>query len=159
MDPTKRRIRKIDRDVQRFVAHALHNPSLSLSDYEMVQTVHHRPGITQGELCRRYSQDKSTVARRAAKLEKEGYIQRLPSDEDRRSKHLYVTDKGLALRNQKIDAEVFYFSWLTAELTEEEISVLVPLLDKLHARSRGERLEDFVHILSEYRETHSKQAE
>lgn len=141
------------------MAHALHNTSLSLSDYEMVQTVHHRPGITQGELCRRYSQDKSTVARRAAKLEKEGYIQRLPSDEDRRSKHLYVTDKGLALRNQKIDAEVFYFSWLTAELTEEEISVLVPLLDKLHARSRGERLEDFVHILSEYRETHSKQAE
>ena len=60
---------------------------------------------------------------------------------------------------QFIDAEVFYFSWLTAELTEEEISVLVPLLDKLHARSRGERLEDFVHILSEYRETHSKQAE
>ena len=62
MDPTKRRIRKIDRDVQRFVAHALHNTSLSLSDYEMIQTVHHRPGITQGELCRRYSQDKSTVA-------------------------------------------------------------------------------------------------
>ena len=73
MDPTKRRIRKIDRDVQRFVAHALHNTSLSLSDYEMVQTVHHRPGITQGELCRRYSQDKSTVARRAAKLEKKGF--------------------------------------------------------------------------------------
>ena len=128
MDPTKRRIRKIDRDVQRFVAHALHNTSLSLSDYEMVQTVHHRPGITQGELCRRYSQDKSTVARRAAKLEREGYIQRLPSEEDRRSKHLFVTEKGQALRNQKIDAEAFYFSWLTAELSEEELAVLIGAL-------------------------------
>ena len=157
MDPTKRRIRKIDRDVQRFVAHALHNTSLSLSDYEMIQTVHHRPGITQGELCRRYSQDKSTVARRAAKLEREGYIQRLPSEEDRRSKHLYVTEKGLSLRNQKIDAETFYFSWLTAELTEEELAVLVPLLDKLHTRSRNERLEDLTHILAEYRRWQSQQ--
>ena len=96
---------------------------------------------------------------RAAKLEKEGYIQRLPSDQDRRSKHLYVTDKGLALRNQKIDAEVFYFSWLTAELTEEELAVLVPLLDRLHTRSRNERLEEFVNILGEYNRTHPKKAE
>lgn len=150
MDPTKRRIRKIDRDVQRFVAHALHNTSLSLSDYEMIQTVHHRPGITQGELCRRYSQDKSTVARRAAKLEQEGYIQRLPSEEDRRSKHLYVTEKGRALRDRKVEAEAFYFSWLTEELSEEELAALIPLLDKLHNRSRNERWAEFVHILADY---------
>lgn len=99
------------------------------------------------------------MARRAAKLEREGYIQRLPSDQDRRSKHLYVTEKGLTLRNQKIDAEVFYFTWLTEELTEEELAVLVPLLDRLHTRSRNERLEDFTHILAEYSRTHPKKEE
>lgn len=148
MTPAMRRIRKIDRDTQRFVARSLRSTSLSLPDYETAQTFHHRRGITQGELCRRYRQDKSTVARRAAKPERKAYIQRLPSGEDRRSKHLCVTDKGAALRNQKIDAEVFYFSWLTFVLTEDEIASLVPP-DKLRARSRGERPEDFVHILVE----------
>ena len=126
---------------------------------DRIHTINHRPGITQEDLRKKYCLDKSTIARRAAKLEKEGYIQRLPSDQDRRSKHLYVTDKGLALRNQKIDAEVFYFSWLTAELTEEELAVLVPLLDRLHTRSRNERLEEFVNILGEYNRTHPKKAE
>ena len=47
MDPTRRRIRKIDKDAQRFVAQALGNTNLSLSDYDMIHTVNRRPGITQ----------------------------------------------------------------------------------------------------------------
>ena len=54
---------------------------------------------------------------------------------------------------------MFYFSWLTAELTEEELAVLVPLLDRLHTHSRNERLEEFVNILGEYNRTHPKKAE
>ena len=50
MDPTKRTIRKIDRDAQYFVAQALGHSSLSLSDYDMIHTVNHNPGITQEEL-------------------------------------------------------------------------------------------------------------
>lgn len=78
MDPTERRIRKIDRDAQRFVARALGNTDLSLSDYDMIHTIYHRPGITQEVLRRMYAQDKSTIARRAAKLEADGYIRRVP---------------------------------------------------------------------------------
>ena len=84
MDPTKRTIRKIDRDAQYFVAQALGHSSLSLSDYDMIHTVNHNPGITQEELRKKYSQDKSTIARRAAKLEKEGYIVRRPHPVDGR---------------------------------------------------------------------------
>ena len=114
MDPTKRRIRKIDRDAQRFVAQALGNTDLSLSDYDMIHTVRHRPGVTQEELRRLYCLDKST------------------------------------LREAKVEAEAFYFRWLTAELTEAELSVLVPLLDQLQRRSRDERRQEFVHLLEEY---------
>ena len=53
MDPTRRRIRKIDRDVQRFVAKALGNTDLTLSDYDMIHTIEHRPGITQEQLRKR----------------------------------------------------------------------------------------------------------
>ena len=124
MDPTKRRFRKIDRDAQRFVAQALGNTDLSLSDYDMIHAVRHRPGITQEELRRLYCLDKSTIARRAAKLEEAGYIRRRPSPEDKRRKELFVTEKGDALREAKVEAEAFYFDWLTAELTEAELALL-----------------------------------
>ncbi len=150
MDPTRRRIRKIDRDAQRFVAQALGNTDLSLSDYDMIHTVRHRPGVTQEELRRLYCLDKSTIARRAAKLEEAGYIVRRTSAADKRRKELFVTEKGDALRESKVEAEAFYFRWLTAELTEAELSVLVPLLDRLQLRSRDERRQEFVHLLEEY---------
>ena len=129
MDPTNRRIRKIDRDAQRFVSLALGNTDLTLSDYDMIHTVQHRPGITQEQLRQKYGQDKSTIARRAAKLEAGGYIERRPHPGDGRRKQLYITDKGRAIRNAKVEAESFYFEWLTAELTPEELAVLCPLLD------------------------------
>ena len=96
MDPTKRTIRKIDRDAQYFVAQALGHSSLSLSDYDMIHTVNHNPGITQEELRKKYSQDKSTIARRAAKLEAQGYLERRPHPEDKRRKQLFITEKGRA---------------------------------------------------------------
>lgn len=154
MDPTRRRIRKIDRDAQRFVARALDNTNLSLSDYDMIHTVEHRPGITQEDLRRKYAQDKSPIARRAAKLEAQGYLERRPHPDDKRRKQLFITEKGRAVRNAKVDAETFYFAWLTAELDQEELSALCPLLDRLQLRSRDERRQDFVHLLETYARTH-----
>ena len=156
MDPTGRRIRKIDRDAQRFVARALGNSNLSLSDYDMIHTVYHRPGITQELLRRMYAQDKSTIARRAAKLEAEGYIRRVPDPEDGRRKQLSVTEKGQRVRGEKVEAEGFFFEWLTAELTPEELEALCPLLERLQLRSRDERRQEFTHLLEDYQDTHPK---
>ena len=156
MDPTRRRIRKIDRDVQRFVAKALGNTDLTLSDYDMIHTIEHRPGITQEQLRKKYAQDKSTIARRAAKLEAGGYIERRPHPGDGRRKQLYITDKGRAIRNAKVEAESFYFEWLTAELIHEQQDVLRPLLNRLQLRSRDERRQEFVHLLKLYRDTHGR---
>lgn len=94
MDPTRRRIRKIDKDAQRFVAQALGNTNLSLSDYDMIHTINHRPGITQEDLRKKYCLDKSTIARRAAKLEQEGYIERRPHPEDGRPEAAVHHGKG-----------------------------------------------------------------
>ena len=154
MDPTNRRIRKIDRDAQRFVSLALGNTDLTLSDYDMIHTVQHRPGITQEQLRQKYGQDKSTIARRAAKLEAGGYIERRPHPEDGRRKQLYITEKGSAVRNAKVEAEAFYFEWLYAGLTREELDVLCPLLNRLQLRSRDERRQKFVHLLEFYDRTH-----
>ena len=120
----------------------------------MIHTIYHRPGITQEDLRRMYAQDKSTIARRAAKLEAEGYILRAPDPEDGRKKQLFVTEKGSLVRNAKLEAESFFFEWLTAELTPEELDALCPLLDRIQLRSRDERRQEFVHLLESYYSSH-----
>ena len=155
MDPTRRRIRKIDKDAQRFVAQALGNTNLSLSDYDMIHTINHRPGITQEDLRKKYCLDKSTIARRAAKLEQEGYIERRPHPEDGRRKQLFITEKGAVLRNAKVEAESFFFEGLSADLTAQELSQLCPLLDRIQLRSRDERRSQFQHLLEVYTQSHN----
>lgn len=154
MDPTRFCIRKIDRDAQRFVARALGNAHLSLSDYDMIHTVQHRPGITQEELRRKYAQDKSTIARRAAKLEAQGYLERRPDPEDGRRKQLFITEKGRAVRDAKVEAEDFFFTWLAEELSPEELEALCPLLERMHLRSQTERRQEYVHLLEAYARAH-----
>ena len=82
------------------------------------------PGISQEQLAQRISINKSNVARQAAALEEEGYIERRPCGKDKRVLRLYPTDKTLALLpgiNQVTD------SWeqlLVEGLTPEEQQVL-----------------------------------
>ena len=154
MDPTNRRIRKIDKDAQRFVAQALGNTNLTLSDYDMIHTIQHRPRISQEQLRKKYALDKSTIARRAAKLEAGGYIERRPHPEDGRRKQLVITAKGSAIRNAKVEAEAFFFEWLTAELSQEELDALCPVLNRIQLRSRDERRQKFIHLLRMYNESH-----
>ena len=53
-----------------------------------------------------------------------------------------------------MDAESFYYEWLTAELSQEELDMLRPLLNRLQLRSRDERRQEFVHLLKLYTDTH-----
>lgn len=53
-----------------------------------------------------------------------------------------------------MEAESFFFEWLTAELTPEELAALCPLLDRIQLRSRDERRQEFAHLLEAYRGSH-----
>ena len=127
-----------------------------LGGYQQTYLLHicEKPGITQEELRKKYSQDKSTIARRAAKLEKEGYIVRRPHPVDGRRKQLYITEKGAMLRDAKVEAESFFFQWLTEELSDEELGQLCPLLERIQLRSRTERRAQFETLLARYQKTH-----
>ena len=69
-------------------------------------------------------------------------------------KQLFITKKGAAVRDAKVDAEAFFFEWLTDDLTPEELMVLCPLLDRIQLRSRDERRQGFVHLLEAYAKSH-----
>lgn len=60
--------------------------------------------MSMGELSRKINRDKSTTTVLVRKLIKEGYVQELASDEDKRSKIISLTEKGKTY--QKVTANI-----------------------------------------------------
>lgn len=54
-------------------------------------------GLSQGRLCEILSQEKTGVSRLVAALERRGLVHREASKQDRRIKHIYITESGREL--------------------------------------------------------------
>ena len=85
-------------------------------------------------------------ARRAASLERKGYLRREPNPEDGRSQLLFPTALAEGLRDAKADAESAFYDYLLAELDEESRAVFLSALDALYRRSKEESRSGFPHI-------------
>lgn len=62
--------------------------------FATLMIIHLNPGLTQMQLSRGISRDKSSVTPLVKGLEREGMIERRPSESDRRSVNLWLTEKG-----------------------------------------------------------------
>ncbi len=95
-------------------------------------------GVTQKELAESVGMDGSTLVRLLDTLEKKTYITRQPDEHDRRSKRLYLTDQGrkavckLRQHLHQIEYE------LLDELSDEQISTFLTLLNTLEHKFRNE---------------------
>lgn len=73
------------------------HPELTLNEVRGLMFIARHPGATQKELVRHSGADKAQVARMLGQLEDKGWLQRLPSVEDRRSLCLSLSAEGEAL--------------------------------------------------------------
>lgn len=75
-------------------------------------------GLTQGRLCELLSQEKTGVSRLVAALEKRELVRRESGKEDRRVKHIYITDKGRELVHSTVD--------MVVDCRDEQVSHIDP---------------------------------
>ncbi|HEX6342335.1 MarR family winged helix-turn-helix transcriptional regulator [Umezawaea sp.] len=71
---------------------------LALREYIVLSALHKTPGLTQGELGRTLSLDKTTLMSQLDRLERRGLVVRHSSPHDRRLRIPVITDSGEALR-------------------------------------------------------------
>lgn len=76
---------------------------VTVEQWRVLIPVYKKDGLTQGQLCDILSQEKTGVSRLVAALEKRGLIRRVSSRDDRRVKHLYITDAGRELFDSTVD--------------------------------------------------------
>lgn len=93
------------------------------------------PGINQDQLTSDLKFDKATTARAVKHLEEVGYIKRMVDENDRRSFHLYPTQKGLDFHPILKHILAEFDEQLTGSLTVEEKETLTVLLKKLNVET------------------------
>lgn len=94
-----------------------------------------RPGITQEELARELSVNKSSVTRQLAALEEKGYVRREGDPSDRRSLLVYPTDKTLEIMGRIFGCYGEWNEYLTQDFTEEEKAQLSALMLRIAERA------------------------
>ena len=143
MDATGRKITKIAREVGKFTLQSMRQEGVGTAEFDVIHLVRHNPGITQTQMVQTLNIDKGAAAKRVANLESKGYLLRKPNPADGRSQLLFATQAAEGLRNSKAHIEEVFYTWLLAELPQEEAAQSCQTLDKLYRRSKAQRQADF----------------
>ncbi len=86
---------------------------------------------TQKELLKYTYGDETSITRLVDRLELKGYLQRVQCSTDKRRKNLVLTSEGIALTEEVITCAQEVNSELIKNLTEEEATQLLQLLQKI----------------------------
>ena len=115
----------------------LKDTDLGTAHHTYLFTICRNPGISQEKLSRMIYINKSNVTRNLAVLEKNGYIERRPSEQDKRVMLVYPTQK--AQDTLPLLREIMH-DWndiVAADLSEEELEQLRAILARIAERATG----------------------
>ncbi len=105
--------------------------NIGRGQYMFLAFLYEREGVNQEELSHYLSMDKGTTARALKKLEEVGYISRIEDDKDRRAYRVFITPKGMSIKEEFFSILQGWNDNLINELKPEEIQTLKTLLKKI----------------------------
>ena len=109
---------------QLFVVEACQELNLTFSEYIMLIRIFDNEGAKQDELASMLYLDKAVVTRTVNLLQEKGLIYREQDENDRRVRHIYLTDYGREQHNFLRNIIQGWVDYLVADMNEEEVRVL-----------------------------------
>ncbi|MDE6211892.1 MAG: MarR family transcriptional regulator [Lachnospiraceae bacterium] len=100
-------------------------------NYISLHFIYENPGITQAELAELNTKDRNVIVKTVDRLEKNGWVKRVRSMDDRRAFTLFATDSGKEIIHRYWDKLVQRQKEALSVLTEEEQRILDTLLEKV----------------------------
>lgn len=93
------------------------------------------PGLSQDKLARRLHVNPSNATRQLALLERNGYVRRQSSPQDKRQMEVYPLKKALDACAEIRRVNAMWNAYLTEGMTPQELALLEGLLDRLRQRA------------------------
>lgn len=95
-----------------------------------IEFIHEMENPTLSELAKKLEISKASVSVMIDRLSENNYVKRVQSDNDRRSAHVHLTNKGDKAAHLHVDLHMQFAKQLTNGLTESEKDILIVLLNK-----------------------------
>ena len=114
----------------------LRDTGLGPCHHSYILTVCREPGISQERLAQSICINKSNVTRHLSALEEMGYVERRPSDEDRRETLVFPTQKALDVLPTVRAVIKEWNEYLTEGMDEEELEIFAETLSRIAERAR-----------------------
>ena len=131
MSTIMRKINIISRSECVYRTDRFNNNELSGCHHTYILAICSNPGMTQDELARHISVNKSNVARNLNYLEETGYVRRESCATDRRITNVYPTQKMLDIFPEIKAISIEWNSYLAAGISANEFEQFKTILDKL----------------------------
>lgn len=103
--------------------------------HRVLYFVKQNPDITVSELLAILKIRKQSLARVLRQLIDQDYVEQREGDEDRRRRHLSLTDKGADLERQLAEAQFLLLRAAFAEAGPEAVDGFRRVMDQLHSKS------------------------
>lgn len=101
-------------------------------------------GLTQRDLSRRVGMREPSTVTAVNSLVKSGFVQRVPSETDRRKIHIHLTDRARALKADLLPYVAEVNALATVGIDPDELAVFVKVLDRINANLASEADEPLV---------------
>lgn len=105
---------------------------ISPEQWSLIFRVVESEGMTQKELSDSTYKDQGNITRSINRLEKKGFLKRIPNNMDRRIINIFPTKKAIELTKIIIPISQEFNEFLTQDFSENEKKQLIKLLDKVY---------------------------
>lgn len=120
---------------QQFIVEACQGQGLTYSEFVLLVRLYDQEGAKQDELAAMLLLDKAVVTRTVNSLEEKGYIIRRQDEQDRRVRHVYLTDFGREKHTYLHNVIRCWADYLCGDLPEEERRVIFAAFEQLTAKA------------------------
>ncbi|GAA0084200.1 MarR family winged helix-turn-helix transcriptional regulator [Clostridium sp. CTA-7] len=125
-----RYISQIQRKANIFFLKELSHLGIGYGQFLFLMELYEEDGVRQEDLSEKLNIDKGTTARAIKKLECESFIYRNEDKNDRRAYRVFLTEKGIELKDEIYKVAIKWENNLTKNLTLEEKNIMLNLLKK-----------------------------
>lgn len=143
----------LNRQSQAYINNALKDIDISYSECIFLSNLYNNEGINQEELSSILFIDKTITAKSIKSLEKKGFLIRKKCETDKRSKRLYLTDKG---RNFKEEIFSLLEKWINFITDGMDIKTKNTVFDGLRLMAERAASANFDELLQNIDENSNK---
>lgn len=127
---------RVKRELTRMLTRNLQDAGAGITteQYRLLLLLWVEDGRNQQDIADLYGKDKTSIARMLQAMERQGWITRMPDEEDKRNNLLFITPLGLEVRQRYFPALKACVQEVDSAVSAEDMAICKEVLRKIIAR-------------------------